>query len=170
MKYIKSIMLVLSIIICSCTNNNNEPPLETQLPVVQSYLPATVEFNINDSEWIEKIKPWADARLIVNDLSELPTDPVVYSNAFNGIDFSRYTLLIAFEIHDWTIDTYRTRFFRENIDGTYNWTYSVGTTTIPGNDSETRYFTRFAVLVNKLPADAEVKMWLSLGALNWGFE
>jgi len=169
-KYISAVLVALCAMFCSCDRNNDEPSAETALQIVESYVPATVVFYSDDSEWIDKIKKWPDKRFVVNDLSELPDDPLGFSNAYNGINFRDYTLLIAYDIRDWPIDTYRVRYYRDNVKGTYNWSIHLGTSTVPDGSSEQLYFSRYAILVRKLPADAEITVWFSMGALNWGWE
>lgn len=169
-KYISAVLVVLCAMFCSCNRHEDEPSGETTLHIVESYVPGTVVFYPDDSEWIDKIKGWPDKKFIVNDLSELPDDPLGFSNAYNGINFRDYTLLITYAIRDWPIDTYGVRYYRDNIKGTYNWTIRLGTSTRPDESPEQWYFTRYAILVNKLPADADVTVWISMRALNWEWD
>lgn len=169
MKYLTSILIALCLL-CSCKRNNDEPPTETLLPIAESYLPATVAFHISDSDWIEATKEWADKKIIVNELSELPTDPLGFSDAYKAINFNEYTLLIYYDIHNWKIDTYRNQYYHDNIKNTYNWTIRVRTANIPDGSSEQWYFTRYAILVKKLPADADITIWLSVGLLIGGWD
>lgn len=166
MKYLTILVLFVGILMCSC-NKNDEPPVETVLSVSESYLPCTVSFYTNDTEWMEKIKGWWNKEIIVNDLSELPDDPLGFSDAYKSVDFDEYTLLITYNIHNWQIETYRNRYYLDNIDKIYNWTICVGTSTIPDDNAEPLYFTRYAILVKKLPPDAKINIWFSMGAVNW---
>lgn len=104
-----------SLLLCSC-NNNDEPPTETVLPISKYYQPCTSEFNITDTEWLDKIKGWADKKFVVNDLSELPDDPLGFSEAYTSVDFKEYTLFITYNLHNWNIDTYRNRYYFDNIE------------------------------------------------------
>ena len=54
MKYLTILVLFVGILMCSC-NKNDEPPVETVLSVSESYLPCTVSFYTNDTEWMEKL-------------------------------------------------------------------------------------------------------------------
>ena len=166
MRFLTIFVLSSLLLLCSC-NNNDEPPTETMLSVSEAYMPCTVAFNVNDTEFIDKIKKWSDKKFVVNDLSELPDDPLGFSDASKKVDFNNYTLLITYDIHNWVIDTYRNRYYFDNIERTYNWTICVGTSTVPDDNTETWYFTRYAILVKKLPQDAKIQMWFSLGAINW---
>lgn len=169
MRYLTVFLLSL-LLLCSCRNNNDEPPTEILLPISEHYQPCTVVFNINDTEWVDKIKGWSDKKFVVNDLSELPGDPLGFSDAYKSVNFNEYTMLIAYDIHSWNIDTYRNRYYFDNIEKIYEWAICVGTSTIPDDNAETWYFTRYAILVKKLPADAKIQMWFSLGSINWGWK
>ena len=167
MRCLTIFVLSLLLLLCSC-NNNDEPPTETMLSVSEAYIPCTV--SVNDTEFVNKIKEWSDKKYIVNDLSELPDDPLGFSDAYKKMDFNQYTLLITYDIHNWEIDTYRNRYYFDNIERTYNWAICVGTSTVPDDNAETWYFTRYAILVKKISQDAKIKMWFSLGAINWDFK
>lgn len=170
MKYLNLFILSLGLLLCSC-NRNNDVPTETLMSITQQYLPATVVFQQSDKDFLDKAIELHDKKFIINSLSELESDPFGFSDAYRGIDFDNYTLLIIYKLHDWVIDTYRNRYYRNNLDKTYNWAILVGSSTVPGEPvDDTLYFTRFAILVNKVPQDTDVVMWLSLGALNWGWE
>lgn len=156
-------------LLCSC-NNNEEPSTETVLPISKHYQPCASEFNIRDTEWVDKIKEWAEKKYVVNDLSELPNDPLGFSDSYTSVDFKEYTLLITYNLHNWNIDTYRNRYYLNNIDKIYEWAICIGTSSIPDDNTETWYFTRYAILVKKLPKEAKTQMWVSLGAINWGWE
>lgn len=167
MKTSTLILITFLTLLCSC-NNHNDLPGETTLPIAQTYLPVTLTLNRNDSELVEKIKPLVDEKYIINDLSELPQDPWGFSEAYNNINFKQNTLLVTYSVHTWEIDTYRNRYYRDNVKRTYNWSRHVGYATSYPDDEYA--FTRFAILVNKIPADAEVDFWLSLGSLNWEWD
>lgn len=170
MKYLKLFILSLGLLLCSC-NRNNDVPTETLMSITQQYLPATVVFQQSDKDFLDKAIELHDKKFIINSLSELESDPFGFSDAYRGIDFDNYTLLIIYKLHDWVIDTYRNRYYRNNLDKTYNWAILVGSSTVPGEPvDDTLYFTRFAILVNKVPQDTDVVMWLSLGSLNWDWE
>ena len=46
MKPLHFLFLALCLILCSC-NNNDEPDLEVTLPVSATYIPVSIEFDIN---------------------------------------------------------------------------------------------------------------------------
>lgn len=169
MNRIHSIFFILCVLLCSC-HHSSEPIKETALPISEEYLPSTVRFSADDSEWKAQIKEWADKKLVVNDISELPDDPFGFSEAYSGINFKEFTLLITYNIHNYTIDTYRNRYYRENATRTYNWAVCIKTANRPDDSAESLYFSRYAILVKKIPEDANVNIWFSLGALNWGWE
>ena len=90
--------------LCSCSNND-EPEIETPLPIVKEYSLSTMQ--INESEFDENYLKLAVDGLVVTELSELPADPFGFNKAFMSIDFSKHILLLHYLIHDWKIDTYR---------------------------------------------------------------
>ena len=169
MKYLHLILLAVVALLSSC-NDNDEIPLESNLRVVEEYLPTTVQFNYNDSDWKDKIKGWSDKKLIVNSKSEIPDDPFGKTEAFNAINFNEYTLLITYNVHDYTIDTYRNRYYRNNQEGTINWSICIKTADNPSDFGDRWFFTRYAILVPKLNADSKLKIWFSLGELNWNWD
>lgn len=153
---------LVTLLLLGACSKNDEVPAETALSIAESYLPCTVSFNSSDMEWMDKVKGWSGSEFVVNDLSELPDDPLGFSDAYKKVNFSEYTLLITYKLHKWQIDTYRIRYYLDNIEGTYNWSISIGISTVPDDNAEPLYFTRYALLVHKLPKDAEVRMWFSL--------
>ncbi len=168
MKYLTALVMSL-VLLCSC-NNNDVPPTETILNVAEHYQPCTVVFSSDDTEWLDRIKGWSDKKFVVNDVSELPDDPMGFSDAYTGVDFSEYTMLITYNLHNWNIDTYHNRYYYDNVEGIYEWAICIGTSTVPDDKAEPWYFTRYAILVSKLPRDAKVQMWFSLGVLNWNWK
>lgn len=169
MRFLTIFVLSSLLLLCSC-NNNDEPLTETVLPISKYYQPCTSEFNITDTEWLDKIKGWADKKFIVNELSELPDDPLGFSEAYTSVDFKEYTLFITYNLHNWNIDTYRNRYYFDNIEKIYEWAICIETSTIPDDNTGTWYFTRYAILVKKLPRDAKIQMWFSLGVINWDWK
>ena len=102
---------------------------------------------------------------IVNSPDELPNDPMGFSEAFDKINFKNSTLLIKYMSHDYSIDTYNNRFYRNTKENSYNWMINIGSAS--NLDTDNIMLTRFAILVNKLPADANIKSWFGLTNLGW---
>lgn len=153
---------MISLLFCSC-NNNKEPDLEIELPVNSVFIPASIEINkaeINEQEK-EEIMNLVNRKHVVNDISELPNDPIGQDEAFHKINFQENTLLIMYIYHWWTIDTYANRFYRNTGDNSYNWVVKLGITAEEEDKTETVQLTRFAILVRKLPADAVIETWSS---------
>lgn len=167
MKYIHLVIMVLAFVLCSC-NNNDEPKNEINLPIIDSYLPMTVAVDIDDSESREIFRKWTDKDIVVNSLSELPDDPFGSSEAFKNINFDDYTLLITYNVHFWTIDTYRCRYFID-MEGAYNWAICIKSSDINVDVDNIKqlYFTRHAIVVQKLPPDKDVSIWYSVGSIGW---
>lgn len=97
----------------------------------------------------------------------MPNAPLGFSEAYKGINFDEYTLPITYNIHDYDIDTYRNRYYIDKITQVYNWAICIKTAGIPNNTAEELYFSRYAILVKKLPENTNLSIWFSLGALNW---
>ncbi len=168
MKYLNCLLITLSLLLLGC-NKNDETPLEIGLPIAATYLPATMEFNINDIDDEQKhnIFHLVNNEHIVNSVSELPDDPIGFSETFHEINFREYTLLIKYVLHDYTIDTYNNRYFRNTKEDTYNWSVNIGTSSDTDVDTDEEMLTRFAILVHKLPADAQVRSWFGLTSIGW---
>ena len=163
MKYVALLISILLLFLCSC-NNNDEPETEIPLPIVREYLPSTMQ--IIESEFDENYLKLANNGLVVTQLSELPDDPFGFNEAFLSIDFSKYTLLLRYVIHDWVIDTYKNIWYWNNYNEFYGWEAAFMTSTKQNTNPDNCYFTRCAILVNKLPENARVKCLMSLGAIN----
>lgn len=163
MKYLSYLFLLLGLLTVSC-NNNDEPPLEFGLPISGTFIPATVEYDETQLTEAQKknLIHLVNNQHVVNDVSELPEDPFGFSDTYRQIDFKEYTLLIKYMLHDYTIDTYSNRYFRNTKENSYNWSVNVGTTSDTSVDGDELYFTRFAIYVKKIPEGAEVKSWFGL--------
>ena len=167
MKYLTLLILSLSILLNSC--NNNEPPLEIRLPISEVYVPVSVEFNEKEISQEDKSQliHLVNNQFVINDVSEIPDDPLglndTFGVAFDKVNFNEYTLLIKYIISDWTIDSYDNHYYRNTQENTYNWSINIGT----ASDTEYCRFTRFAILVQKLPTDAKVVIWQGLTQLGW---
>ena len=153
---------MLTLLFCSC-NNNKEPDFEIALPITSEFIPASIEINRDELDELEKeeISNLINKKHIVNDISELPNDPIGQNEAFYKINFQENTLLIMYKYHRWRIDTYANRFYRNTGDNSYNWLVKLGVTT-DNDETEVIQLTRFAILVKKLPADAIIEGWWSL--------
>lgn len=157
--------------LCSCNRNDDEPATEITLPIAEEYLPVTVRFNSDDKEWIEKTKGWSDKKLVIDDASAMPDDdPLGFSDAYKGIDFSRYTLLMTYHVRPYSIETYRNRYYRNTAERTYNWVINIKTADFSDDKYETWYFSRYAVLVRKIPDGSDVRIWYALSLINGGWE
>ena len=153
---------MITLLFCSC-NNNKEPDLEIELPINSEFIPASIEINRDELDELEKVEisNLINKKHIVNDISELPNDPIGQNEAFYKINFQENTLLIMYKYHRWRIDTYANRFYRNTGDNSYNWLVKLGVTT-DNDETEVIQLTRFAILVKKLPADAIIEGWWSL--------
>lgn len=160
--------MAVAILSVSC-NRHSEPPTEVLLQISESFVPQTLSVDKNDSEMLEKIREWNTQSLVVNSADELPDDPIGFSPAFSKINFKERTLLIAYNIHRWRIDAYTNRWIRNNVESTYDWYIQLGISEFPDED-DVIYFTRFAIEVPKLPADANVRFWYSHSDLGFDWD
>lgn len=172
MKYLSVVMLLLGLALCAC-NNNDEPVSETNLPIVETFIPVSVEFNVNDFDQEQKrqLVHLVNNEHVVNSDSEIPDDPVglndAFGVAFGNVDFNENTLLIKYLLNDYSIEAFRYRYYLNNEDNSYNWAVNVGAVSIPGSEtSDLTRLTRFAILVKKLPADAKIKSWFGMTKLD----
>ena len=163
MKQIALLISMITLLFCSC-NNNKEPDLEIELPINSEFIPASIEINRAemDEQEREEISNLVNNKHIVNDISELPNDPIGQNEAFYKINFQENTLLIMYNYHRWHIETYANRFYRNTGDNSYNWIVKLGVTTEDDDETEVIQLTRFAILVRKLPADSVIETWRSL--------
>lgn len=161
-----ALLPAMGVTLTSC-NNNDEPPSEVNLPIIRQYLPVTVQFAADDAEWKEKVKGWTNKKVIINSPTDLPDDPIGFSAAYKGVNFNEYALLVTYSVEDWEIETYDNRYYRNNVKKTFNWTIGLGASMPYGDNPEQLYFTRYAILVKKLPADATLNIWFSYRALDW---
>ena len=168
MKHLTLLFLSLSLLLCSC-GNNDEPPLEVTLPISKTYLPASAGFNTSDisEEQKRNLIHLVNNEHVINTVSELPEDPIGFSEAYHKINFNESTLLIKYVLHDYTIDTYSNTYSRDTKENSYNWSVNIGTASDSNIGADNLSLTRFAILVRKLPADAQVKSWFSLTQLGW---
>ena len=162
MKYFSLLLFTLTLLFCSC--NKNEPDLEINLPIALSYMPATIEINQDELSEDQKkdIVNLTNQSHVVNDISELPKDPIGRNDVFQYINFKENTLLIAYRLHSWDIDSYSNRFYKNTQENSFNWVVQLGAYRDLENIPDNTQLTRFAILVKKLPENAEFKTWYSL--------
>lgn len=166
MKPLISLLFLITLMVCSC-NKNNEPDLVIELPINSVFIPVSIEIDKADLSEQERaeIMSLVNNKHIVNDVSELPSDPIGQNEAFYHINYKELTLLITYHFKSWTIDTYSNRFYRNTQENSYNWVVSLGTATDYDYDTDTVQLTRFAIAVKKLPVNADVQTWYSVTSL-----
>lgn len=167
MKKISLLILAFSLMFCSC--NDNEQNLAITLPISETYIPTSIEFDENgiDKDQKRNLIYLVSHTHIVNSASELPNDPIGFDEAYQKINFEKETLLIMYLLHDYTLDSYNNRYYLNTQENTYNWIVDIATASNMDIDTDKVLFTRFAILVNKLPADANVKTAYGLTNLGW---
>lgn len=167
MRYLSILILSFCCLLCSC--NHNEPALEVVLPISETYVPSSIELpnDLDEEQKRNLIHLVNTNHHIVNSAAELPDDPMGFSDAYNNINFKNSTLLINYVLHDYSIDTYNNRYYRNTKENTYNWVINIGSASNLDVDTDNTLLTRFAILVKKLPADADFKLSYGLTSLGW---
>ena len=168
MKYLSILIFAIGLCVTSC-HHKGEPPLEINLSIVEQFVPGNVRFSMSDAEFKGKIKPWINKKIIVNSVDELPADPLGFNESFYKINFRNYTMLIYYDLHDFNVVSYSNRYFRETVDGTYNWSISLGVSgrINDGDEWHDAIVSRYAILVSKLPDDVDVRIWTGVYDKNW---
>ena len=163
---ISILCLLLSAVLFGC-GHSDTPPAEAPLYINAVYSPASVGFEKSDKEMLEVCREWYGKTFVIRSADQFPDDPIGFSDSYSYINFDRNTLLIAYQLHSWTIDTYSNLYFRNNLEKTYDWTISLGSTEYH-LESESMKLTRFAILVPKLPENADVRIWYSMQQIGPG--
>lgn len=173
MKYLSLVIIALGICLTSCRYNDG-PQMEVNMQIHEQFVPANVMFSLSDTEFKDKIKPWYDKKVIVNSVEELPADPLGFNESYYKINFKDQSLLIYYDVHDYDVVSYSNRYYRNTVDRTYNWVIMLGVngTIDNGEDGERAIFSRYAILVPKLPENADVRIWSSLinHDFDWGWD
>ncbi len=144
--------------------------MEVNLPINTQYLPSGVIFDVTDADFKETVKPWLNKKLIVNSVDEMPDDPLGFNESYYKINFNNNTLLLYYDLDFYNIVSYQNRYYRNNIEKSYYWSIQIG---INGklneddNNIEKVIFSRYALLVPKLPENADVNVYISLTDHNW---
>lgn len=173
MKYLSLVIIALGICLTACRHNDG-PQMEVNMQIYEQFVPANVMFSLSDTEFKDKIKPWYDKKVIVNSVEELPADPLGFNESYYKINFKDQTLLIYYDVHNYDVVSHSNRYYRNTVDRTYNWMISLGIngTIDKGEEVERAIFSRYAILVPKLPENADVNIWSSLinHDFDWGWD
>ncbi|MBD5181755.1 MAG: hypothetical protein HDS98_04310 [Bacteroidales bacterium] len=164
---------VAMLLAVSC-NHHNEPQPIVKLPIAEEFLPVTVTIDRSDKELYEKWKEWNRNFIRVDSPAELPDDPLGFQDFYRSITYTDHTLLLFYQTHFWNIESLNYDFTRNTVERSYNWTIHMGTTDNVFEGDETPdfiNFTRFAILVRKLPEDAKIEVGYGIGSFDtdwWG--
>lgn len=165
MKYASIILAALTVFISACSHD--EPTGNVNLPIAESFLPANIVVDRHDTELLEECRKWRDKTLIVNSTSEIPDDPFGSKEAFSNINLNELSLLITYNVHSYNVLSYQNIFVRNRTDKTYDWTIRVGINGEAVSPDEQLIYTRYAILVKRLPAGATLRAWYSITDHNW---
>ncbi len=170
-KFLSLLFITASVLLSSCgKDKKDEPQTEVLVPVYETYVPAAVTFDRNDTQFLNRCRKWSEKILVVDSADELPDDPLGFSPTYSKINFRDNSLLVTYKLHKWSIDTYTNRFVLNNLTGTYDWTISLGSSSFSGDGSNNVTFTRFAIEVPKLPAGADVTAQFLLYDSGWDWD
>lgn len=150
MKYLNLILIALCLCFTAC-NSNDEPIPNSSIPIYESYLPGNVIFEVNDTEFRDKIKGWNNEMFIVNSLDELPNDPLGLPESFSKINFTDKTLLVYYNVHTYDIVAYESQIIKNNTEGQYDWIIRLVTSgdLNYSDEIERMAITRYAILIPK---------------------
>ena len=166
-----TILFVLLILCLPACNKNSEPPLEVKLPISEEFVPANVIFDYSDKDFLNKLKEWNNKKVVVNSVEEMPDDPLGFNEYFYKINFSDQTLLLYYQLHDYDVVSYENIYYRNTKENNYNWTIYLGINgEINDEDNiEKLIISRYAILVKKLPDNADVCIWQSISdhSISW---
>ena len=156
-KYLIFTLIGLSLGFSSC-NKNDSTPIYLPLPVIESFTPMMKEFIISDSQ---DLVPYSEHTYIVNAISELPESDIFGDKEFvdQDIDFSRYSLIIFYDLEFGKIESIRYRWgYATDIDKyqvSISYEIEKGSDIIDGEMVLATYV-RGAMLVDKIPSNSEV--------------
>ncbi|MCM1489564.1 MAG: hypothetical protein NC095_01870 [Muribaculum sp.] len=169
MKYLNILIVALCLCLSSCSGND-EPKANVQLTIFDSFLPASITINRTDTELTKECKKFSSQTFIVNSKDELPQDPFGSDETFSKIGYNNQSLLICYQVHSYDIISYDNKFIKNNTDKTYDWTVTLGINGDAVDSFDQLIFTRYAILVPKLPKNATLKVWFGVRSYSWDWD
>lgn len=169
MKYLGVFMMALTLCLSAC-RHSGEPLTEIDMPINSQFIPEGVKFSENDTEFLEKCKPWNNKIVMVNSVDELPDDPLGFNEGYRNLSFSNQTLIIYYLFHDYNIMSCRSRLYKNVPEDTVNWSITLGIGGDIDVSDEYLMFTRFAILVPKMAYNPDLKVWLGIESFNWSWD
>lgn len=166
MKYLNILIVALCLCLSSC-GGNDEPKANVEINIYDSFLPSNITINRSDIKLIEECKKFTNQTLVVNSKSDLPNDPFSTAETFSKIGFNNQSLLICYQVHSYDILSYHNRFVKNNSDKTYDWTVTLGINGDAVDSFDQLIFTRYAILVPRLPKNAELKVLFGVKSYSW---
>lgn len=169
MKYLSLLIIALGLCLSSCSSND-EPKADVQVNIYDSFIPASIILNRTDTELIEECKKFSSQTFIVNSKEELPQDPFGTDETFSKIGYNNQSLLICYQVHSYDIISYDNKFIKNNTEKTYDWNVTLGINGDKVDSFEQLIFTRYAILVPKLPQNAQLKVWFGVRSYSWDWD
>lgn len=169
MKRICYFLYLFCMLMCSCSHNNDGPQSETRLPIQEIFMPLGlwIEHSDTDAPFFQEL---SKKLFVVNSPDELPDDRLGFTEAYKKADFKNYTMLIYYQLHRWEVESCQYRFVRLNLEKKYNWTITMRVDADNEPYPEMRCISRFAIMVNKIPAGWDVTATLGLSDYNWSWD
>lgn len=170
LKYLLSFLLIGILGSLTSCNKNDDTPSEIRIQILEDYLPCSVTFDRSDKLFYELCSQWSNKYMIVNSKDDLPDDPVGFNSSYKNINYKEYSLLLAYRLHNYSIDSFRNMLIKNNIENTYDWTISIGSGDFGSDNYDNLTISRFAVKVKKIPDNANLKVWWGMKDLAFDWE
>lgn len=169
MRAIKFVMVAAVAVMGAC-NHHSEPSGNVSMRIITEYMPATVTVERGDTDMLERCREWLDQTPVVNSASELPDDPLGFPEYYQKLDYENNTLLLAYMMHRWKIETYSNMYVRNYTEDYYDWYIGLGSSEYDMELTDKVNFTRFAILVPKIPEAGKTRVLWSLRDLAWDWD
>lgn len=153
----------------SCGKDDG-PKADKQLIIAQQYMPVSMTFDSTDEAIMQKCRDWNRKVVVVNSNDQLPDDPIGFSASFQHLNLQYQTLLLAYRMQVWNVESYTNTFIRSYSENCYKWTVSTGICDFFDEEDTTRNFTRYAILISKIPDGADVKMYWNESISGWDWD
>ena len=81
MRYLSLVLIAVSLFLAAC-NKNEETSTVVDLPIREQFVPGNIVFDMSDTEFKDKVRPWVNRELIVNSEDEIPDDPFGFPESY----------------------------------------------------------------------------------------
>lgn len=168
MKQISLIVFIMTLLLSSC--GHDDPPASVEIPIYDSFVPASIVVNRDDTVLVEECRDWTRKSFVVTSVEEIPDDPFKSTQSFSKIGFSDQALLIYYDVHSYDVLSCSNKYIRNNTDKTYEWTINLGINGDAVDSFNQLILTRYAILVPKLQKNYQLKVWSGVKDYNWNWD